>query len=272
LVSIAKLIIVNNQVLNLPRNPGENATYGLQFRGPQLRCNTLQENSTFPLEYKTDIEEHFLEESGGLIAPAFESKWRWKQDPRDWPLYSVANHTIMAYTVQRTSENVTTYEGFRTTWKTICRPHSVLYDVKVSFPHGIQTIQHSTSNEEILEPMRSPYDNYTTADALNFGAEAQVVEDWTNRMRTLLPLANEWALLEALGRFLEITSYESTLTDGPGMDLTPLCDLSSISTNDIALSNCMIWNPLGSNIMNTSCKSTHLASLCCINSLIRSLA
>lgn len=92
-------------------------------------------------------------------------------------------------------------------------------------------------------------DDCTTADALTFGAESQAVEDWTNRTRTLLPLTNEWALLEA---FLEIMSYESTTTYSPHMGLTSSYDLSSFSKNGIALSDCLTRYPRGSDLMNTS--------------------
>jgi hypothetical protein len=91
---------------------------------------------------------------GSLVAPAFVSKWDWKsqwiEDSQDALLYSVAKHEPLTYTARRTSKNVTSFEVLLATAELSCKPHSMLYDVEISFSHGIQTVQYSTSDVKMF--------------------------------------------------------------------------------------------------------------------------
>jgi hypothetical protein len=257
---------MNGQVFNLPVHPGENSTYNLRFRGPQFRCTSLPDyNNTIPLDYYGP---------DSLITPTFVSKWdresRWNLDLQDVPLYSIAKHVLRTWTTQRTSKNVTSFEGFRTSAEQICKPLSVLYDVNISYPRGIQTVQYTRSDMKMLSLMRDYYkigyridsDLGYTGFYLRLPADAQALQDWNHRMRILLPLATEWALLDALGEVLEDTIYERCDYCG---NVTPnmWCEESSVSTNG---TTCGIWsrNP-GYLPMNTSCRSACLACSDCRN-------
>jgi hypothetical protein len=264
LTNIAKSAIINNQVFDLPVHPGENSTYNLQFRGPQLRCTSLSYyNNTSPLEYYSPKEVGDLP---SLVTPIFVSKWdwesRWHQDSQDAPLYTVATHEITNYTAQRTSKNETSFQGFGTTVEQSCKPYTVLYDVNVSFPRGIQTIQYSRSNLEKLASMMGYAHAFNisgvTMEILALPAEANVLQAWNDRMHTLLPLANQWALLDALGVSLEETIYvlEKGFNRQRGQTW---CHLSSNSTNGTTFFNCdvTIGHSLSANA-TTKCKSTCL--------------
>jgi hypothetical protein len=155
-----------------------------------------------------------------LVTPALESRWdrdsRWNRASRDAPLYSVAYHNTPTFTPQRTSNNVTSFKGFRETFKQICKPQAVLYKVNISFPRGLQTVQHSKSNWE-LPSASTDYGNFdggglTRELELPLLADGQALQDWNHRMQVLFPLANKWALLDALGRMLEDTTNESDIS------------------------------------------------------------
>lgn len=89
---------------------------------------------------------------------------------------------------------------------------------------------------------------------LRLPADTQALQDWNHRMRILLPLANEWALLDTLGLLLEdefYTSRNSFYLD----PVSPWCNESSILTNGTTFFVCGDWMPNQHASMNTSCKS-----------------
>jgi hypothetical protein len=254
LVDIAKSVVVNGQVFNLPVHPGENSTYDLKFRGPQLRCTVSQYNNSFPFEH-TSLD--------GLVAPAFESKWNWGLSwygaSRDAPLYTVDYYNTRWFTPQRTSNNVTSFKGFRETYEQICKPYSVLYDVNISFPRGVQTVHHSRSNWELLSPLADygdfPRGGLPRGLELPLPPDEQALQDWNHRMQALFPLANEWALLDALGTMLEDTTYQTGFyVGGLEPDDDPNCKISSIATNGTTFWNCLGWSA-SDQTMNISCVS-----------------
>jgi hypothetical protein len=261
LVNIAKSVVINGQVLNLPVHPGENSTYNLKFRGPQLRCTVSQYNNSFPFEH-TSLD--------GLVAPAFESKWDWGSSwygaSRDAPLYTVDYHNTLWFTPQRTFNNVTSFKGFRETYEQTCKPQSVLYDVNISFPRGVQTVQHSRSNWKLLSPLADYGDFHGGGLSgeleLPLPPDEQALQDWNHRIQALFPLANEWALLDALGQMLEDTTYQTDNSWGLEPD-DPNCEISSIATNGTTFWNCAGWSPNFYQTMNMSCKSTCLAHSDC---------
>jgi hypothetical protein len=273
-------------VFNLPVHPGENSTYNLHFRGPQLRCTgPSYYNNTSPLEYYPPgkFEKN---EGPSLVTPTFVSEWNWDLrrglKSRDAPLYSIAKHVPLTVTAQRTSKNATSFEVQRATAELFCKPYSMLYDVKVSFPRGIQTVQYTTSDMKMLSSTGNysgdkPFSikpiigevsvgdskNSPLPEAwLDLPADAQTLQDWNLRMRILLPLATEWALLDALGLLLEDKIYSRSPASGfdPG---NPWCNESSISTNGTAFLICGDWYPIVSESLNRSCKSTCLTCSDC---------
>jgi hypothetical protein len=260
---MAKSLVYNSQVFNMPVHPGENSTYNLKFRGPQLRCTYSKYNNTFPMEY-VPSEDEDPEAPDTLIAPAFESRWdrasRWYRASRDASLCSIATHNTLNYTLQRTSKNVISFEGFRETSEQICKAHSVLYDVNISFPRGLQTVQHSMSNLELLSPLTDYAANYDEGGIMDLvlplPADTQALQDWNRRMQVLLPLANEWALLDALGRLLEDMTYETS--DFYRLDSHNFYGrISSNSTNGTTIYD-YDWQPDMFETMNVTCKSTCL--------------
>ncbi|RYO26336.1 hypothetical protein AA0111_g8338 [Alternaria arborescens] len=90
-------------------------------------------------------------------------------------------------------------------------------------------------------------------------------------MHDLLPLANEWALLDALGLLIEDEIYLRTMSVSldPG---NPWCNESSISTNGTTFFDCGDWvsghlvvmntsSPLAGSVFDTSRDQTVIAHL-----------
>jgi hypothetical protein len=199
--TIAQSIIVNNQVFNLPVHPGENSTYGFQFRGPQFCCAISRYHSSIPLLFSPNNPDHpdYPDLLEGLV---FDSKWDLMS-----LLYSVIQHRIGNYTIQRGSQNITTYTAFVETIEQSCRADSVLYDVNVTFPRGVQKFEHSLSD---ARPLLTPMNIGKDYGLLWFKLPPEP-QDQNHGIAALLPIFNEWALLDALGHQLTGDFYETAL-------------------------------------------------------------
>jgi hypothetical protein len=184
-------------------HPGENSTFHLRFRGPQLRCTVSRSSGSIPLDYRTrDKDNEFDDVMAGLV---FVSKW-----DRKSLLYSVTQHQIGNYTVQRGPRNATSHEASVQTTEQSCEAMSVLYAVEVTFPHGIRTMQHSLSDIRSLPKQKDIFDDVTGMPGIGLvlPPEPQALEDWHRKILAAIPISNEWALLDALGSVLEGIFYE----------------------------------------------------------------
>jgi hypothetical protein len=133
------------------------------------------------------------------------SKW-----DRESLLYSVTQHQIGNYTVQRGPRNATSHEASVETTEQSCEAMSVLYAVEVTFPHGIRTMQHSLSDIRSLPKQKDIFDDVTGMPGIGLvlPPEPQALEDWHRKILAAIPISNEWALLDALGSVLEGIFYE----------------------------------------------------------------
>jgi hypothetical protein len=85
----------------------------------------------------------------------------------------------------------------------------VLYDVDLSFPRGLRKIEHSLSNERALLGKADILDQEGLL-ILYLPPEPQALEDWKQKVATAIPIANEWVLLDALGRLLVDVFYDKS--------------------------------------------------------------
>jgi hypothetical protein len=229
LVNVAQSVITNNQVFDLLAHPGENSTFRLSFRGPQLRCNISRSSGSIPLEQITDdITEIFNDSLVGLV---FVSEWNSSSLS-----YSVTQHQIGNYTVQRSSQNVTNYKAIVETTEQSCEAVSALYAVEVAFPRGIRTIQHSLSDIKSMPKWKDIHDDGTPGIELVLPPESPALEDWLQRVHAAIPISNEWALLDALGSVLTGKFYEDSLPPYPDD-----CRKRNESNNDTEIRDCWGW-------------------------------
>jgi hypothetical protein len=230
LVNIAQSVITSNQVFDLLAHPGENSTFHLRFRGPQLRCTVSRRSGSIPLEYRTQGNEKHPDDV--MTGSVFVSEWN-----SNSLFYSVTQHQIGNYTVQRSPRNVTSYEASVETTKQSCEAMSVLYAVDVTFPRGIRTIQHSLSDIRSLPKYNDIFDNDEIPGiGLAIPLESQALEDWHERILAAIPISNEWALLNALGSVLTGKFYE----DSPRSS-SDQCRKRNNSNNATEIQDCWDW-------------------------------
>jgi hypothetical protein len=228
LVNVAQSILINNQVFDLLAHPGENSTFHLRFRGPQLRCTVSRSSGSIPLEYRTGGNDDEVDDA--LVGLVFVSKWDSKP-----LLYSVTQHQIGNYTIQRSPRNVTSYEAIVETTEQSCKAMSVLYAVKVTFSRGVRTIQHSLSDIKPLPKQKDILDEGTGFQGigLDLPPRSRALEDWHQRVLAAIPISNEWALLDALGSVLTGKFYEGS----PPPSLRN-CQKRNESNNDTEIQDC----------------------------------
>jgi hypothetical protein len=233
LTNIAQSVITSNQVFDLLAHPGENSTFHLRFRGPQLRCTVSRSNGSIPIDYTTEGVGSTFDKLTGLV---FESEWNAYS-----LLYYVTQHQIGNYTVQRSPWNVTSYEASVETTEQSCEAMSVLYAVEVTFPRGIRTIQHSLSDIKSLPKHYDILDKHQVFSTypgieLIFPSEPQELEDWHQKVLAAIPISNEWALLDALGSLLTAKFYEKSIRASPDK-----CKKRNNSNNDTEILDCWGW-------------------------------
>jgi len=206
-MSIAQAMISNNQVFTLPSHPGENSTYRLQFRGPHFRCTTTQYDSTVTLNYTPPAS---------LLAPIFTTAWDQERMTYMSKQYDIAN-----YSVQRDLESeALVWDANCVVDEQICISESVLYNLSVTFPRGLQTVDYSFSDSKALSRKVNPFgaESYLKID---LPPKMQAFQDWYQKLSTIIPVSNEWAILDAMGALIEGTSWRresvpSRLSSLPG--------------------------------------------------------
>jgi len=225
--------MIDNHVFNLPEHPGENSTYKLQFRGPQLRCSSSQ--------YGNYISLYASEPATDLRGAVFVVKWQ---------TYSlslfVQQHNISSYSISRSDQNATDYKAHVETTEQACISKSVLYDVNITFPRGVQKLEYHLSDEEDMREkwFDADYDEFlpgrltSSALSLTIPADPQAARDWNTKVLDALPVFDKWAILDALGSLLE---GDSTL-EWAGR-YPPNCQLTA-QHNKTATKECGDWNTL----------------------------
>ena len=252
LTFVAQTIMFNSQILALPNHPGENSTYNLQFRGPYLNCTTVQYNSTLVLEYKP--REH-------IKAPLFVSAWDQSRQT-----YSLTQYNISNFIAQRALNSSIVWFAHAIIKEQICNAQSLLYDVNVTFPRGVQTVGYLRSDAEALV---RPIDVFGRESelTLELPPERQALEDWSQKVATAIPASNVWAILDTLGTLIEgecIQEMEIPLLLSSSPHYPPLGNLSDEipssqcqqkkgSSGATAVYDCGTW--LGSyNTMTNGCE------------------
>lgn len=228
-------------MFTLPGHPGENSSYDLKFRGPHSRCTTAQYNSTVVIDYK---RRRYLQ------VPMFTTTW-----DQERLIYSSKQYAIPNYTVQRDLSNEIVGEANCRVEEQICIAQSVLYNVTITFPRGVQTVDYSFSGAKAL-PRKFEALGVESVLRLELPPKRQAYEDLYHELSTILPNSNEWAILDALGAFIEGTSFQATSPSQlvPSLDHPPLqspleqgyhsgsnCHLSEGSSNSTPVYVCRTW-------------------------------
>ena len=248
LVNIAQSIIMNNQVFDLLVHPGENSTYTLQFRAPQFQCTVLRHNSTILLE-EPQMPNY------GLISLAYASTFPSPLAAKTL-VYSMSKHNVKSITTERSLNFTKTYKAHMETVEYSCKPCSMLHEVYLSFPRGVRSTKHTTSDPgPILDPV-DIYDGDVRGRTdrvihIDLAASPQALEAWRQRLIAALPVTNGRAILDALGSVLEVAWYAESST--PGVEE---CNQTHAFDNGTTIHECMnISNetePSGNNTIGKS--------------------
>jgi hypothetical protein len=224
LLNIARSVIMNDQVLDLLVHPGENSTFNLQFRAPQFHCNSSVYNHSYPLEDPWTRPDAFLR------IPEFASEWPWPGSDKDVLKYTIRKHSIESITVKRRQDNIATYDAQLETFEQSCWPISMLYNVTISFPRGVRKIEHKLSDARAIPDPKDVYDHNlgylgegNNSIYIALPAEPKALEEWNQKIRTVLPVSNEWVLLDALGTILAGNTFQNTMIPIPDGEMDRGC-------------------------------------------------
>ena len=213
LANIARSILTDSHIFNLPKPIGENSSYQLQFWAPQFVCNSSTFKDSMELEYViTDLETT-------LNAVVYEVHWENSE-------LFVKKNQILGYYRQYHYKNETTtsnnankiYRAVVKTERMDCKTYSMAYDLHVNYPKGVQQISYSISDskplvysEEKLSPeyrwLGNPWPwNSSQGDIASYPHKLQ---EWINNTIDSLPVSNQATLLDALGLIIEYKFKET---------------------------------------------------------------
>ena len=166
----------------------------MQFRGPHFRCTTANYDSSLKIDYSSSSKQ-------SLQAPIFTTAW-----DREGLIYSSRQYDITNYTVRRNLSGELVWHVNCVVKEQICTAQSVLYSVTVAFPRGIQTVDHSFSDAQKLS-RKVIGCGEEPRFRLDLPPETQAFKDWYQELSTVVPVSNEWAVLDALGALIEGTAF-----------------------------------------------------------------
>jgi hypothetical protein len=107
------------------------------------------------------------------------------------------------------------------TKKQICEAESALYNITVTFPRGVQTVNYSLSDVQPLAKKRDLYDvadisgraDFTGGDygvQLALPPETDALQIWYRKLSKALPISNEWAIIDSLMTLVEGECFQDT--------------------------------------------------------------
>ena len=223
---VANAIKFNNQIFPLPGHPGENSTYNLQFRGPRFECTTSQYNTTLALDY---IPGKYAK------VPVFISAWN-----RERKEHSLKQHRIASYGAQRNLDGSLVWNAYGVRNEQVCKAKSALYNVSITFPRGIQTIDYTLSD---VKTISSQVDVLGARGSLRIELppEPRALEVWYQQLATAIPISNEWAILDALGTVVEGTCTQE-IPIPMGENGLPACPQRKSSSGATMFYDCGPWH------------------------------
>jgi len=151
----------------------------------------------------------------------FKSTW-----DQEHLIYSSKQYVISNYTVQGDLSNEIVGEANCRVDEQVCIAQSVLYDVTITFPRGVQTVDYSFGGARAL-PRKVEALGAESALRLELPPKSQAYKEWYDELSTIIPNSNEWAILDALGALIEGTSFQATDASQlpPWLDYPPLQSL-----------------------------------------------
>ncbi|KAF2679746.1 hypothetical protein K458DRAFT_393589 [Lentithecium fluviatile CBS 122367] len=218
LINMAKSVLVSSQVYNLPVHTGENSTYRLQLRAPQLFCNTSIYNETIPLIYQQDYSYEY-----GLSALVFQSGYG-TSSYRNATSFNVTKSRILAYfTALNASETTEDFEAIVERNSIVCNTYTMNHDINVTYPKGVQTLEIVKSDPMPLlrKDWNFPWSyqwNGTGDETWPFPPSRNDIKSYPQDLQEYIRNSSEalatysnWAVLDAFNNTMSYTWYESNV-------------------------------------------------------------
>ncbi|KAF1843229.1 uncharacterized protein K460DRAFT_407592 [Cucurbitaria berberidis CBS 394.84] len=217
----AESILISGKILDFPSPAGENSSYTLEFRGPQLECDEKTIDSDDPEKF---TKNHSLTPFTINWVPTKNLTITHLQDLRWYP------RSGQPWTGNRT----VTYMG--TANVLTCKPVSVLYSMDVSYLKGVRQIAYTKHDPYPLRPRTSlRFSNQSKQSSTSLGTPDNSdlvlpnLEAWNNQVKQHLDIWTEWSLMITTLRPLEFScENDEFLSDSARITLRNGTEVSGI--------------------------------------------
>jgi hypothetical protein len=203
--------MMGDHIVSSPTYTGENSTYALQFRAPQVHCTAS--NSSLNVKWKSRSNA-----SNENIIPSLDLKWenntqlvqktRLNHAKTFVPSKNQSNHDALDDPL----DAVLDVEGLS------CQGQSLLFDLNITHMDGAQQISRRISDPQPMddisvEPPLTFYINDTTRKSYDLlPIRVDDPQDWNNWVAHASPIMNQLALLDSLGWWMTDSTNQSCYT------------------------------------------------------------
>jgi hypothetical protein len=183
---IARSVLLNGEISTFPPTPAENMSYTLNFRGPQLSCET----SFVDLSgYRSDQND---------IPDTFNLKWEDSSNSRpNLTIKSVPSGKFEQLIYDSNGPNSTYWIGPVSLSIVTCRPVSVMYEVRIAYIKGNRQISYTKNDPQSFEPeLIVWFPHETTRSKLESDLQTPEGKSWVAEVKGKLEDWNTWSLLQ----------------------------------------------------------------------------
>ena len=139
-------------------------------------------------------------------------------------IHSLTQYDIKTFNAHCRSNNSLVWNAYAVANEQVCESVSVLYNVSVTFPRGVQTVDYSISDARTLPRRVDIYDTIDISGAyddpnlnpgklygiqLRLPSIPEALEEWHQKVSEAIPISNEWAILDSLMPFLDKEYFHS---------------------------------------------------------------
>ncbi|KAH7380144.1 hypothetical protein BKA66DRAFT_609988 [Pyrenochaeta sp. MPI-SDFR-AT-0127] len=241
LLTLAKLVLLSGEIIDMPSPEGQNSSYSLGFRAPQLSCQETITNSTVSgtlYDSRLVFNSTWNRESSLTITQTEQFGW-----------YPMANYT---------SPLNATFTFPIQTKALDCNPISVQYNVDISYVKGIRDIQYTRKDPQPLNFTDMawytfPWSETRKANITDVPVDTPEFKAWEAKVKEDISTWNMFALLDASMPSLEynwnqtgkfwVKKTNFTLSNGTQVEGSPWQAVVGVDKNYPTILETSIFNP-----------------------------
>ncbi|KZM24667.1 hypothetical protein ST47_g4146 [Ascochyta rabiei] len=169
LVNTARTVLAAGQITSFPPSTGLNSTYRLNFRAPQMQCNTSEAiDDTFQLVSNSSDGRPAI---FGLVYNSSQTLGRSRE-------MTATKRDILSFSTRYPYKVTSSITAVARTYETRCQPFSMKYDLNISYVNGLQDIKFSTSDPIRYEDLTAnsteeSYKYYGAHDSLPWSVDSR---------------------------------------------------------------------------------------------------